>query len=122
MVLNVDHVHIYNRHVRWDFLILREGIQERNTLSFVIIHCQEEGRFFQYTHPLGSVLLQKSTITKVYCHSFFQSGSVLEITLLNSQGVLTVYKFNTLPLYKEEWLSWLRLREAFIYVLAEFVR
>ena len=48
---------------------------------------------------------KSSQFQAVYCHSFFQSRSVLEITL---QTVLTVYKFNTLPLYKKECLDiWL---------------
>ena len=75
--------------------------------SVVIIHCREEECIGKYA-PWGNLegqgvqIANSSRLEVVYCHSFFQSGSELKITPPSSRVVLTVYKFNTFPLFKKE--------------------
>ena len=75
--------------------------------SIVIIHCREEECIGKYA-PWGNLegqgvqIANSSRLEVVYCHSFFQSGSELKITPPSSRVVLTVYKFNTFPLFKKE--------------------
>ena len=46
----------------------------------------------------GGVFSKSSQLEAVYCHSFFPERKCIGNYTSNSRGVLTVYKFNTLPL------------------------
>ena len=67
-----------------------------------------EGRGVQIAK--GGVCSNSFRLKAVYWHSFFPEQECIVNQIPNSQVVLIVYNFNTLPLYRKEWKllsSWL---------------